>query len=76
MATPTTNTTNVVEMPASRDASRDADADVLTIPISGVRAGDYLARVQVDGADSPLQVDSDPDSPTFNQFIGPLVTIP
>jgi hypothetical protein len=41
-----------------------------------VRAGEYLVRVQVDGAESPLVVDGDPTSPTFNQFLGPLVTIP
>jgi hypothetical protein len=57
-------------------SARNADADVLTIPVEGVRAGDYLVRVQVDGAESPLTVDTDADSPTFNQFIGPLVTIP
>jgi hypothetical protein len=46
------------------------DTDVVTIRISGVRASTYFARVQVDGADSPL--DMDPASPTF----GPVVTIP
>lgn len=55
---------------------RDADADSVTIPISGVEAADYLVRVQVDGAESLLEVDDDPDSPTFNQYIGPTVTIP
>jgi hypothetical protein len=57
-------------------AARNADADAIAIPVSGVRARDYLVRVQVDGAESPLTVDTDPDSPTFNQFTGPLVTIP
>jgi hypothetical protein len=55
---------------------RTADVNALTIPISDVRAGEYLVRVQVDGAESPLVVDGDPTSPTFNQFLGPLVTIP
>ncbi len=67
------------EAPAAYDfvvGPRTADADALTIPISGVRAGDYLVRIQVDGAESPLVVDTDPDSPTFNQYIAPLVTIP
>jgi hypothetical protein len=55
---------------------RTADVDTLTIPISDVHPGAYLVRVQVDGAESPLVVDTDPPSPTFNQFLGPLVTIP
>ncbi|MGH8072135.1 MAG: DUF4255 domain-containing protein [Candidatus Entotheonellia bacterium] len=55
---------------------RTADANAVTVSISDVRAGDYLVRVQVDGAESPLLVDADPNSPTSNQFLGPLVTIP
>jgi len=37
--------------------------------------GTFLLRVQVDGAESPLEVDTNPASPTFNQYIGPKVTI-
>lgn len=37
--------------------------------------GTFLARVQVDGADSPLDVDTNSASPTFNQYVGPKVTI-
>jgi len=37
--------------------------------------GVFLLRVQVDGAESPLEVDTNPASPTFNQYIGPKVTI-
>ncbi len=37
--------------------------------------GTYLLRVQVDGADSALDVDNDQSSPTFNQYIGPKVTV-
>jgi hypothetical protein len=55
---------------------RDADSDSITIPISGVKAADYLVRLQVDGAESILEVDEEPASPTFNQYIGPKVTIP
>jgi hypothetical protein len=51
----------------------------LTAPVefdvSGVAAGNYLARVQVDGATSSLEVDADEDSLTFNRFIAPQVTI-
>jgi hypothetical protein len=55
---------------------RTADVDAIIVSIHDVRAGDYLVRLQVDGAESPLLVDTDPNSPTFNQFVGPLVTIP
>jgi hypothetical protein len=37
--------------------------------------GDYLVRLQVDGAESLLQVDQNPQSPTFEQYIAPLCTI-
>jgi hypothetical protein len=56
--------------------SRTVDSNNMIIPINGVRAGGYLVRVQVDGAESPLTVDTNPASPTFNQYIGPQVTIP
>lgn len=51
-------------------AERTADADSLDIPVTAVKAGTYLLRLQVDGAVSPL--DLNPASPTF----GPTVTIP
>ena len=37
--------------------------------------GTFLLRARVDGAESALIVDTNPISPTFNQFIGPTVTI-
>jgi hypothetical protein len=37
--------------------------------------GTFLVRIQVDGADSPLEIDSNAASPTFNQYVGPVVTI-
>jgi len=46
-----------------------ADTDTLKIPISGVKAGDYLVRLQIDGAESPLTVDNS------NRYVGPKVTI-
>jgi hypothetical protein len=49
------------------------DTDTLTFPIAGVATGDYLVRVQIDGADSPVQRDPDPNQP---RYIGPAVTIP
>jgi hypothetical protein len=47
-----------------------AETDTLEFQISGVPAGAYFVRVQVDGAESPL--DLDPASLSF----GPRVTIP
>jgi len=47
-----------------------ADAATIGFTISGVAAGDYFVRVQVDGAESPVVLD--PASPSF----GPKVTIP
>ncbi|KAF5414493.1 MAG: hypothetical protein C5S48_08845 [Candidatus Methanogaster sp.] len=54
---------------------RDDDASSIVIQISDVAPGDYLVRVQVDGAESPLTADTDQSSPTFNQYIEPRVTI-
>lgn len=47
-----------------------------SFPIQGIKPGEYLVRVQVDGAESMLQVDRNPNSPTFEQYIGPIITIP
>lgn len=55
---------------------RNADVSSITIPVSGVKAAEYLVQMQADGATSPLTVDTNPASPTFNQYIGPKVTIP
>jgi hypothetical protein len=57
--------------------SRVADTNTLTIAISGVKPGDYLVRVQIDGAESPLEV-ADPLDPEYNgpEYTGPTVTIP
>ena len=52
---------------------RDADSDTVTVEVTGIEDGDYLVRIQVDGAESSLEVSADPENP---QFIGPLVTIP
>jgi len=49
------------------------ETDTLTFPIAGVTAGDYLARVEVDGADSPLEQGADENNPVY---IGPKMTIP
>jgi Pvc16 N-terminal domain len=59
-----------------RNAPADPEETAeLTIPFSAVEPATYLARVQVDGAESPLEVDADDASPTFNQYVGPTVEI-
>lgn len=50
---------------------REEDGDVIEFSVADVRAGDYLASVQVDGAESPLEPDPDPE----RGFIGPKVTV-
>lgn len=54
---------------------RTEDASSITVSINDVGSGDYLVRVQVDGAESPLEMDNEQSSPTFNQYVSPKVTI-
>jgi len=54
---------------------RESDTRQVTIPIREVEPGEYLARLLVDGAESQLLIDSDRDSPTYDWYIGPKVTI-
>ena len=56
--------------------SRDQDVNSVIIHVTDIEAGDYMVRVQVEGAQSPLIVDNDPVSPTFGQYSSPAVTIP
>ncbi len=52
------------------------DTNEPSFSIQGVKPGEYLVRVQVDGAESMLQVDRNPNSPTFEQYISPTIVIP
>lgn len=54
---------------------RQEEVRELTIPADKVKAGEYLVRVQIDGAESLLSYDTDPNSPTFNQYVSPRITI-
>lgn len=54
---------------------RTDDVEEADIPLSGVLPAVYLVRLQVDGAESPLDVDTDPASPTFGTFAGPAVDL-
>jgi len=48
------------------------ETDSITFSVAGVASGKYLLRVQVDGAESSLQVSSDPSDP---KYISPQVSI-
>ncbi|WP_218079580.1 DUF4255 domain-containing protein [Anthocerotibacter panamensis] len=54
---------------------RAEDSATVSFRVPGVKRGLYLARVQVDGAESLLRVDQDAESPTFEQYIGPTIEI-
>lgn len=64
------NTTNNPASYTFLAAPRNADTNTLTIPISNVKPAEYFVRVQIDGAESLL--DLNPASANF----GPKVTIP
>lgn len=55
-----------------QNTAPDEETDTLVFPISGVTAGVYLVRAQVDGADSPLKI-ADQNNPVYSD---PKVTIP
>ena len=58
------------DLPGAAEATND-----LSVPFTGVLAGSYVVRVEVDGAESPLDRDTTPGSPTFEQYTAPEVTI-
>jgi hypothetical protein len=51
------------------------DSETVDMVVSGLAPGRYLVRLQVDGAESPLSVDNDPQSPGFGRYDGPLVDL-
>jgi hypothetical protein len=53
-----------------RAAPRASDGARLSFAASGIAAGDYLLRVRIDGAESPLELDAN------RVPIAPKVTIP
>ncbi len=65
----------VIAIPA-RPFGGPATSASLDFPIpSDFPTGTFLLRVQIDGAESALVIDANPASPTFNQYVGPMVTI-
>jgi hypothetical protein len=45
-------------------------------PAAPIPSGSYLMRVRVDGAESRLQIDTNPASPTYLQYVGPTYNVP
>jgi len=54
---------------------QDTDSRHLRIPVHGVKPGEYLLRLIVDGAETILEVDNDPHSPTYQWYNHPKVRI-
>lgn len=68
-----------VERPRSHrlsplDADAQAPRDTLRFAIDSVAPGAYLVRVQIDGAESPLALEADPDNPQTQRPM-PQVTV-
>ncbi len=51
------------------------DSRSINVSVKGAKPSKYLIRVQVEGGESPLLVDTDRNSPTYNQYIGPVVVL-
>lgn len=54
---------------------RKLDTDPVEVPVEDVPAGTYLVRIQVDGAESLLEVEIAP-GPNQGRFVNPTLTIP
>lgn len=57
-------------------AGTPATGSSLRFPLDTVDPGTYLVRLQVAGVSSALEVDRDPASPTFDEYVAPQVTLP
>jgi hypothetical protein len=55
--------------------TRKLPADPVEVRVEGVAKGDYLVRLQVDGAESLLTTETTP-GPNLGKFNGPTLTIP
>ena len=54
---------------------RKTKTQLLNFSVREVKAGEYLIRVQVNGAESPLEIDEVRDRNTFGQYYKPKLTI-
>ena len=55
---------------------RASDGDDCVFGLAGVPAGTYLYRVRVDGAESPLELDTTDPDPANQPYVGPTVVVP
>ena len=53
----------------------EEDSAELAIPLPNVEPATYLIRLQIDGAESALDVDEDEASERFGRYIGPTVVV-
>ena len=53
----------------------EADTERIITEISPIASGEYLARLQVDGVESLLTIDTDENSPNYQKYIAPLLVI-
>lgn len=65
----------IFEAPSRNEAGNPESTDTVFIPVTKVKKGHYLVRVQVDGAESELKRDTDEFSPAYNKYIDPEVEI-
>lgn len=65
----------IFEAPSRDEPANPETTGTISVPIKNVKKGHYLLRVQVDGAESELSVDTDEASPTFHKYIHPEVEI-
>ena len=54
---------------------RDQDSAQITVTVQGIQPGTYLVRLIIDGAESPLDIDQDPASPTYQWYAQPRIQI-
>ncbi|MBD2189431.1 DUF4255 domain-containing protein [Pseudanabaena mucicola] len=50
-------------------------SNIIEIPINNVKVGEYLLRINIDGAESKLGIDDNPGSPTFNWYNSPKISL-
>ncbi|MGB0564712.1 MAG: DUF4255 domain-containing protein [Spirulinaceae cyanobacterium] len=47
----------------------------ISLPVEGIKSGEYLVRLYVDGAETPLITDTDTASSTYGWYVGPKLTM-
>lgn len=55
---------------------RTATTGTVAFPITGVQSGTYLVRVQVNGAETTLDLEEEEADPDFGFYVEPAVTLP